>query len=101
MDELAARTPELLSLYRSYIDKLALFADRQSAQKPLIGDKQFQSAMDAIREYASAFDFNSADKIIEMLDKYTIPEKEQKKYADVKRKVRAGDSGALVHMLEM
>ncbi len=104
LSELEEKTPVLLELYRSYIDKLSLFAETSgdsADQKPLIDETQFKSAMDAIKEYASAFDFNSVDKIIEMLDKYTIPEKERKKYADVKRKARAGDSGALVHMLEM
>lgn len=104
LSELEEKTPVLLELYRSYIDKLSLFAETSgdsADQKPLIDETQFKSAMDAIKEYASAFDFNSVDKIIEMLDKYTIPEKERKKYADVKRKARAGDSGALVHLLEM
>ena len=104
LSELEEKTPVLLELYRSYIDKLSLFAETSgdsADQKPLIDETQFKSAMDAIKEYASAFDFNSVDKIIEMLDKYTIPEKERKKYADVKRKTRAGDSGALVHLLEM
>ena len=82
--EIAEKTPTLLEQYRAYKPKLApLFEEFTGAgtsseqnaagakpQLPEMGADEFKDAMAALKEVASAFDFASADMILEELSGY-------------------------------
>ena len=85
--EIENKTPELLALYRSYLDKLKVVSEAQAEYLPPV-------------EFAKTFDFNAIDSIIEMIDGYSIPDELSEQYQEIKRLVRAGDSDALLKLLE-
>jgi len=100
-DEIAAKTPALLALYRSYKEKLSPLYPQDSSNKTrvLIEEQKFNEAMSAVKEYAQSFDFNAADNIVQMLDKYEIPDEKKEFYEQIKQYVRSGDSAAIVQAL--
>ncbi len=98
--EIELKTPGLLSLYRSYLVKLApAFPAGEAVKKSELPLERYNEAMVAVKEYAASFDFNAIDSIMEMLDSYEIPKSQLKKFAEIKRCVRAGDSAALLELL--
>lgn len=99
-EEITAKTPELLTLYRSYAEKLAaLDDDENTANKEPLSMEKYQEALTAIKEFASAFDFNAIDGIIESIDNYVIPPTEMERYNKIKRSVRGGDRSTLMVLL--
>ncbi|MBQ3649792.1 MAG: response regulator [Treponema sp.] len=106
-EEIQAKTPALLTLYRSYVEKLSPIYPRNSSQqdgessgKELIEEQKFSEAMSALREYAQSFDFNAADSIVQMLDGYEIPDSKKEFYEQIKQYIRSGDSAAIVEALK-
>ncbi|MBQ2207286.1 MAG: response regulator, partial [Treponema sp.] len=106
-EEIQAKTPALLTLYRSYVEKLSPLYPRNSSQqdgensgKELIEEQKFNEAMSALREYAQSFDFNAADSIVQMLDGYEIPDSKKEFYEQIKQYIRSGDSAAIVEALK-
>jgi HPt (histidine-containing phosphotransfer) domain-containing protein len=98
--EIEEKTPALLELYRSYLQKLSSVApEKHEEDKPVIDAARYQEALVAIKECAASFDFNALDSIMEMLDAYAVPPEEVKKFSEIKRCVRAGDSSALLKLL--
>ena len=61
--------------------------------------EKYQEALTAIKEFASAFDFNAIDGIIESIDNYVIPPTEMERYNKIKRSVRGGDRSTLMVLL--
>ncbi len=105
--EIEAKTPALLTLYRSYAEKLSPLYPKDSGQqdgkkasKELIEEQKFSEAMSALREYAQSFDFNAADSIVQMLDGYEIPDSKKEFYEQIKQYIRSGDSAAIVEALK-
>lgn len=101
-DEIAAKTPALLALYRSYKEKLSPLYPQDSSNKTrvLIEEQKFNEAMSAVKEYAQSFDFNAADNIVQMLDGYEIPDSKKEFYEQIKQYIRSGDSAAIVEALK-
>ncbi len=78
-DSIADLTPELLTNYRCYLDKLApLYKQDENAE--LIDIEKLHEAYEAIKEFASMFDSDSIDGIIAMLREYKIPEAEAERF---------------------
>lgn len=99
LDEIDALTPELLSLYRSYIKRFEPLFAEDDEQKPEIGIEDLEGAFASIKEFVSASYFDSADDIMQMLDGYAIPEDYKDKYHDVKRLLAAVDRDGLLNIL--
>ena len=79
VDSITDLTPELLTNYRSYLDKLApLYKQDENAE--LIDVEKLHEAYEAIKEFASMFDSDSIDGIIAMLREYRIPESEAERF---------------------
>jgi len=99
--EIQAKTPALLSLYRSYKEKLSPLYPQENNNKTgvVIEEQKFNEAMSAVKEYAQSFDFNAADNIVQMLDKYEIPPAKKEFYEQIKQYIRSGDSAAIVEAL--
>jgi len=101
-DEITAKTPELLELYRSYMDKLSVIDGEESekeSEKPVIPEAELEDAFSAIKEFVSASYFDSADDIINMLSEYRIPNQYAEKYEKIKRLMAAVDRDGLMNIL--
>ena len=103
MDKIREKLPQLLSLYRSYEDKLEPFnrhrlPDR-SKLKP-ISEEEFLGALRDMRELISVFDYDNALSIQHMLEEYWIPEKYFKKWMRVRELMTEVDLEGLLHELE-
>ena len=102
LEEIESKTPELLKLYRSYWDKLAVIADEESEEdpnKPMISESELEEAFTSMKEFVSASYFDSADDIMNMLKEYRIPAKYTDKYNTVKRLMVAVDRDGLLNIL--
>ena len=103
--DVAERTPELLSKYRSYLSKLAPLVGKayrypQESEKPLIVEEKLKEAFSALKEVVSAFDFGTADSIIAEVDTYQIPPEYAEKYANVRNAVRNADMTAVISAID-
>ena len=95
---LKAKTPELLEAYRSY--KVALkAADDSDKEKPLIEEKDLANALRDIKELIEAYDFDTADSIIGMLQEYEMPENFKEKFLHIKELIVAVDRDKLMELL--
>lgn len=99
--EIEERTPALLKLYRSYYDKLTpLISNEADADlRPEIPQDQLDEALSAIKEFVEAFDFDSADGVMEMLNDYRVPEDFAEQFAEIKRALSAVDRERLLALL--
>lgn len=93
------RTPQLLDLYRSYKDKLAAAGGGQDEDLPEIPVEELISAFGDMKELIDAYDFDTADSIMEMLSQYSIPQEYKEKYGRVKELISAVDRDALLEIL--
>ena len=113
--EIEEKTPSLLEQYRAYKVKLApLFGkvvvsgnggsaqngDGANAQLPEMSESDFKDAMAALREVISGFDFNSADMILEEVSGYKVPDDLEKKFASIKKAVKAVDQQETLKLLD-
>ncbi|MBQ9438216.1 MAG: response regulator, partial [Lachnospiraceae bacterium] len=64
-----------------------------------IPPEQLEEAYMGIREFADAFDFDSAAGIIEMLSAYAVPETEKEKLSKLRKALRAGDREKALELL--
>ena len=99
--QIVAQTPELLELYRSYAQKLSpCMHTEDDTEKPAMEPERFKEALKAVKEFATTFDYNAIDSIIEMIEQYTVPEDAKEYYTELKQSVRAGDSEAVLRLLQ-
>ncbi|WP_242839098.1 ATP-binding protein [Butyrivibrio sp. MC2021] len=98
--EIKEKTPELLSLFRSYKEKLAAADQGPSEEElPEIPADQLLSAFRDMKELLDAYDFDTADGIMEMLSRYRIPAEYKEKYLKVKELISAVDRDGLLEIL--
>ena len=96
-------TPKLLADYRLFAEKLfALLEepDEEEDDRPEIDATGLAEAYTGIREYVDAFDFDSADAILEMLSGYRIPDQEKERYEKIRDMVMQLDRDGLMKMFE-
>lgn len=79
-------TPELLQEYLYYFEQLKPLFEQPDEENdnPLIDDKTLCEALMALSEVIEAFDFDSADAIMNTLSGYSIPKDFQKIYRELK-----------------
>ena len=97
-----ALTPELLSAYRSYTEKLAPLGKQTHAAangRPRITETQLSDALGALREVLSTFDFTTADSIVSELDGYELPPAFTQRFSEIKAAVQAVDQQAAMALL--
>ncbi len=79
MEKINTKTPELLTLYRSYKEKLEpikkIFA---SKEKGAISDAEIASAYDALREFIPQMDYDAVEMILDEMKVYYLPEEDYK-----------------------
>ena len=79
LDEIEDLTPGLLTLYKSYRDKLAVLY-KQDENAEVISHEKLYEAYEAIKEFTQMFDSDSIDGIIAMLREYKIPDSESERF---------------------
>jgi len=99
--EIDAKTPDLLALYRSYKDKLSAANEDETSDddKELISEDELESAFSDMKELLEAYDFDTADGIMDMLETYKIPDSKKEKFLKVKELMAAVDRDALLELL--
>lgn len=99
--EIDEKTPQLLELFRSYKDKLSVVDDSGDKENlPEIGEDELKGAFSDMKELLEAYDFDTADGIMDMLSGYRIPEEYTEKYEKIKQLMSAVDRDALLEILE-
>ncbi|MBP5266588.1 MAG: response regulator, partial [Lachnospiraceae bacterium] len=98
-DKIRELTPELLRQYRQLKDILAPIAERDEEELSFIEDEQLQQVWEDLKELIEVYDFSSADRIMEMLKDYRMPESEQEKYDKVRELMAAVDRDHLLAIL--
>ena len=86
IEEIKQFTPALLSLYRSYFDKLAPLreVDDYSEEKPEIEPEELEEAYETLREVSASFDYDSLEFVLKSLAEYHLPEKDAAKVKQIK-----------------
>ncbi|WP_051207840.1 response regulator [Butyrivibrio sp. AE3006] len=98
--EIENKSGELLVLYRSYKDKLAPAVQTEDKKNlPEIPEEELGNAFSDMKELLEAYDFDTADGIMKMLEGYSIPASLQDKYNKVKQLMAAVDRDALLEIL--
>ena len=85
IETITQRTGVLVSQYRGYRSRLEpLFTEEDTEERPVIEDKAWKEALSALSEFVEAFDFDSADSVMQMLNHYRIPVQNRKVYERLK-----------------
>ncbi|MBP3773257.1 MAG: response regulator [Treponema sp.] len=101
-DEIAAKTPALLELFRSYKANLASLCadcvdDSQKKEMPL---SQYDEAISNIGECVQAYDYDTADQIIAMMKDYKIPEEKKAHFAELCDAVSSVDQDRILKIVK-
>ncbi len=98
--EITSGTPQLLTLYRSYEEKLAqALPHAEESDLPEIPVDELEGAFGDMKELLEAYDFDTADGIMKMLSDYRIPDSHKEKYQKVVELMAAVDRDALIELL--
>ena len=98
-DSIKDLTPELLTNYKAYIERLEpLYRKDDNAE--MITVEKLHEAYEAIKEFASMFDSDSIDGIMEMLRAYRIPENESERFNIISQCADGADWGGLEEALK-
>ena len=81
MDEVKARTPKVLELYRSYKDILAEYAKENETEKIEVSPQVIMETLKRLYDSLDAFDLDGADSAAKEIEQYVFPE-ELKPLAD-------------------
>ena len=104
------KTPELLKEYRSYLPKLAVLTgnptlasglralSESAGEKSAMSAADFADAINAIKEAARAFDFDTADSIAAEVDKYSLDESQARLWNEMRAAIRAVDAGKIASL---
>ena len=97
-----AKTPALLSQYRSYKPVLAeIFGknDEPDMSLPEISITDLHEMYSLIKGFAADFDLDNIDNMIAEAKNYRIPESERERFEKIKECVTAADWGTLEQLL--
>lgn len=98
-DSIRDLTPELLTNYKAYLERLEpLYKKDDNAE--MITVEKLHEAYEAIKEFASMFDSDSIDGIMEMLRGYKIPENESERFNIISQCADGADWGGLEEALK-
>jgi signal transduction histidine kinase/ActR/RegA family two-component response regulator/HPt (histidine-containing phosphotransfer) domain-containing protein len=99
--EIEAKTPDLLSLYRSYKEALApIFGKNEDdSSLPEIPLDDLHEMYGLIKSFAQNFDLDSIDRMLEEVKGFRIPDAEKEKFGKIKDCVTAADWGTLEQLL--
>ncbi len=101
--KLDLKTRELLVLYRSFREKLSKAAgageEQADTELPEIAEEDLMEMLEAVREFAEAFDMDTVDNIMGQMERYRMPEERRELTASLKKAVRNVDRDAILSIL--
>ncbi|MBR0171849.1 MAG: response regulator [Lachnospiraceae bacterium] len=101
-DEIREKTPALLALYRSYLEKLSAIDPDQSPEEDAreeITEEDMSDAYGEIRLFAEDYDFDGIDAMMETLAEYRIPQDQQARFRQIRTCVTNVDREGLLKLL--
>ena len=102
--EIARLAPELLEGYAALSSALAKYGEKDEdafdPSLPEIPVEDLKEAYAAVREFAEADDFDSAESIMEGLAGFFIPESEQERYKELKKFIKKYDREGIMRLTE-
>lgn len=103
LSKISRETPELLSLYRSFSEKLAGICDPGTGEAgeklTEITEEELNEMLNAIREFAEAFDMDTADSVMAQLEDCSVPDDKKEMVSSLKKAVRNVDRDAILSLL--
>ncbi|MCR5763615.1 MAG: response regulator [Treponema sp.] len=102
MEEIQLKTPQMLSLYRSYkdaLEPLACIGKQAEENKEIIEPGKYEEVLSAIKEFISAYDYDTADQIVKQVDEYKIPEEKAEQWSKLKGLISAVDQTGIMELL--
>lgn len=101
-DEIEKKTEELLSLYLSYKERLSSVVkeNKASDKNKEMTEERVKDALSSLKECAQAFDFESAERILDMIGEYRIPESKREIFEKAARAVHNADTASVVEILK-
>ncbi|MCR5560097.1 MAG: response regulator [Schwartzia sp.] len=102
IEEIERDTEALLALYDSFREKLEPLGRKEEdeSEKPLIGEKELDEAVEAIREMAESFDDDSISFIMEELTAYRMPEDKKEWIEELRKAAGRPDWDKVKELLE-
>ena len=100
--EIEAKTPALLSLYRSYkpvLEQVFGKPDEQDMSLPEISVEDLHEMYSLIKGFAADFDLDNIDSMMAEAKNYRIPEAERERFEKIKECVTAADWSTLEQLL--
>ncbi|MCR5347822.1 MAG: response regulator [Fretibacterium sp.] len=101
VEEIEAKTPDLLLRYRRYKEALApIFGKNEDdSSLPEISTEDLHEMYSLIRGFAQDFDLDNIDKMLEEVKGFRIPDAEKETFNKIKDCVTAADWGTLEQLL--
>ena len=85
LDAIRKSTAPLLEMYRSFADKLSPLIERSDDEdKPPITEDDLNEAVEALREAAASFDYDSVTFILDQLDEYRLPDDQIERFKRIR-----------------
>ena len=104
LSALEEQAPVLLDLYRSYKEKLASIADADDngtkGALPEMTEEELKEILMGIREFAEAFDMDSVDSAMKMIEGHLVPPDKKELIDALKKSVLNVDRDAILNLLE-
>ncbi len=84
--------PRLLSMYRSYKDKLSrIKGSDDSSDKELIPEGEMKEAYEALFEVIPAMDYDAVNMVLEQLDEYKLPDSDAENISKIRELLKVFD----------
>ncbi|MBQ7498127.1 MAG: hypothetical protein IJU00_09915 [Selenomonas sp.] len=93
IEKIKKETPALLSIYRSFAEKLAplCLPKQRDEEKVPIDEAALREAYDTLKEFVASFDYDNAMFVLESLEEYRLPEDEEKRYQSIRTAIEKLD----------
>ena len=104
IEEIKQDTMPLLTLYRSYTEKLSMLievkAEENNSDKPLIEEENLAEAFDAMNDAAVNFDIDTIEFVLQSLEEYQLPQAEFERCKKLKNAVAKLDWDLIKEILK-
>ena len=103
LDTIKRDTPHLLDMYRKILEDFSQKGDNGDAEDeslPVMDEEKFKEAVDALKEVAATFDFDSVSYIMETINGFRVPTEHKEFIANLKKAVSAANWDEINRLLE-
>lgn len=99
IEAIREKNDEMLQKYLSYKESLKAVDKKDKSDLPEISIDELEGAFKDIKELIEAYDFDTADSILKMLDDYSIPKEAAEKYKNLVELMSAVDRDGILKLL--